>query len=345
VSTTAGPRFSAVIATYNQREYVLETVRSVLEQAYPAHEVIVVVDGSTDGTAEALRVAFGHVPSVRVIEQENAGKCVARNTGIAAATGEWICLLDHDDLWHCRKLEETAAYVAAHSECEAINHPLWFFSDDPAAPEACFGFGRDFLAKNVEECHLAIRGKSLASPAGAYLQIRGRSHEMLLERNRGALSASAVRRDVLITAGAFCPMHANGEDWAMFLGVARVTEWHTIPHRLAFIRLHAHQDTHQPEGSLMILAGQVAAWYMGRPLPRQTRGNEVIDELVNYAREYRKNVQGFFWGAIRRGDWRLARLILCCGRLLLPRRRDYALSLLPPQLTWRWERYILGMHK
>ncbi len=93
---------SVVIPAYNAGKYIGRAIDSVLAQTRPADEIIVVDDGSTDNTAE---VAHGYGDKVRFIRQENAGASVARNTGIEAATGEWIAFLDADDEWLPQKLK------------------------------------------------------------------------------------------------------------------------------------------------------------------------------------------------------------------------------------------------
>ncbi|WP_035349378.1 glycosyltransferase family 2 protein [Edaphobacter aggregans] len=86
---------SVVIPAYNAGSLIGETLDSVLAQSCPAHEIIVVDDGSTDDTAEVVR-RYGN--AVRYLRQENQGQAIARNTGIHAATGEWIAPLDSDDI-------------------------------------------------------------------------------------------------------------------------------------------------------------------------------------------------------------------------------------------------------
>lgn len=93
---------SVIIPCYNGAPYLRETLESALAQTHTPLEVIVVDDGSTDDSA-AIAESFG--PPVRVIRQENQGESVARNRGIDEARGEWIALLDADDLWKPRKLE------------------------------------------------------------------------------------------------------------------------------------------------------------------------------------------------------------------------------------------------
>jgi glycosyltransferase involved in cell wall biosynthesis len=97
------PTVSVIIPTYNHRASVLETLESVFRQTFTDYEVIVVNDGSPDDTATILKplVESGRI---RYFEQANAGQAVARNRGIAEARGEFIALLDDDDLWPEDKL-------------------------------------------------------------------------------------------------------------------------------------------------------------------------------------------------------------------------------------------------
>ena len=93
---------SVVIPSYNRAHTLGRALNSVFSQRYPAHEVIVVDDGSSDNTGELIHNEF---PQVRLISQSNRGVSAARNRGISAATSEWIALLDSDDEWLAQKLE------------------------------------------------------------------------------------------------------------------------------------------------------------------------------------------------------------------------------------------------
>jgi len=86
---------SVIIPTYNRRELVQRALRSVLAQTRRVDEVIVVDDGSTDGTGEALAAAFGD--RIVYLRQSNAGVSAARNRGLALARGRYLALLDSDD--------------------------------------------------------------------------------------------------------------------------------------------------------------------------------------------------------------------------------------------------------
>lgn len=92
---------SVVIPTYNREGRLPSAIRSVLEQTATPAEIIVVDDGSTDGTPALVRT----FPEVRYLRQENQGVSAARNHGIRAAKHDWIALLDSDDEWLPRKLE------------------------------------------------------------------------------------------------------------------------------------------------------------------------------------------------------------------------------------------------
>jgi len=106
-------RISVVIPTYNSAAYIGRAIRSVQGQTYPAHEIIVVDDGSTDET-EAVVSVFGEV--VRYIRQSNAGAASARNKGIHGAEGEWIAFLDADDEWLPTKLQRQVELLERHPE-------------------------------------------------------------------------------------------------------------------------------------------------------------------------------------------------------------------------------------
>ena len=101
------PLISVIIPTFNRINLLKETVDSVRNQGFRDFEIIVVNDGSTDGTGDWLR----DQTDLRVIEQNNLGIATARNNGAAAAKGDWLAFLDHDDLWAPDKLLVQAEFI------------------------------------------------------------------------------------------------------------------------------------------------------------------------------------------------------------------------------------------
>jgi glycosyltransferase involved in cell wall biosynthesis len=118
---------SVIVPTYNRSKIVLTGIESVLAQTYPAFEIIVVDDGSSDGTGKMLqqfidqRFDCGKAsPEIRYFYQSNQGQSAARNKGIAEARGEWIAFMDSDDPWHPEKLElQARAITHFRNDCGA----------------------------------------------------------------------------------------------------------------------------------------------------------------------------------------------------------------------------------
>jgi glycosyltransferase involved in cell wall biosynthesis len=121
-----------VIPVFNGERYLEQALDSIAMQTCPPAEIIVVDDGSTDGTAA---IAQSGRYDVRYIEQENAGPSVARNTGIGAAAGEFIAFLDADDRWHPRKLERQMAVLRDGPEVAAtVAHAEMFAEESSSHP-------------------------------------------------------------------------------------------------------------------------------------------------------------------------------------------------------------------
>ena len=107
---------SVVVPAYNGEQYLGATLESIFAQDYRPIEIVVVDDGSTDGTAGVAR----SYPGVRLIQQENQGPAGARNTGLANCCGELISFLDADDYWQPEKLRVQSDYLAAHPEMGCV---------------------------------------------------------------------------------------------------------------------------------------------------------------------------------------------------------------------------------
>lgn len=106
------PKVSVIIPSYNRASYLKRAIESVLKQELPAHELIVVDDGSTDETADLLSSYKGQITVIR--HERNRGVSAARNSGLAVATGNWIGFLDSDDEWHTNKLLSQVRFLEKH---------------------------------------------------------------------------------------------------------------------------------------------------------------------------------------------------------------------------------------
>ncbi|MCA9401664.1 MAG: glycosyltransferase [Candidatus Omnitrophica bacterium] len=106
------PFFSIIIPTYNRREYLRTAVASVLQQTDPRYELIIVDDGSTDGTDQIMSTFSDE--RTRYLHQENHGVAHARNQGLKIARGPWIAFLDSDDRWLPKKLERISGLMRDH---------------------------------------------------------------------------------------------------------------------------------------------------------------------------------------------------------------------------------------
>jgi glycosyltransferase involved in cell wall biosynthesis len=112
------PLISVVIPAYNAQKTIVETISSVLQQTVSNFEIIVINDGSTDNTVSVLSTILD--PRLKVFSYQNGGLSVARNRGIANATGEFISFLDADDLWTTDKLELQVAALKRNPDAGVV---------------------------------------------------------------------------------------------------------------------------------------------------------------------------------------------------------------------------------
>jgi glycosyltransferase involved in cell wall biosynthesis len=110
-------KYSVIIPAFNRRELLVSAIDSVLSQHHADIEIIVVDDGSGDGTSGMLRQRF---PMVRALHQTNQGPAAARNRGIAVAKGSFIAFLDSDDVWLERKIERELALFERFPEADLL---------------------------------------------------------------------------------------------------------------------------------------------------------------------------------------------------------------------------------
>lgn len=181
-------RVSVVLPTHNRCAALMRAVESVLGQTHPVAELIIVDDGSTDGTTEVVRrlMARSENTRVRLIAQPQRGPSSARNRGIEVAVGDFIAFIDSDDVWALRKLELQM-------------------------PAFSVGVGMVFTGYTESGRESVLAG----FPEHLDSQI-----EVLLEGCIAVTSTAVVRRDAIADVGLFDESLRTCEDWDLWLRLA-----------------------------------------------------------------------------------------------------------------------------
>lgn len=222
------PSISVVIPAYNREATVLTAIRSVLWQSLPPTEVIVVDDGSTDGTAAVVE-AFGN-PLVRLVRQANGGAAAARNTGIREAACDWVAFQDSDDEWLATKLERQFQAQAA----------------DPAAPQV-FYCGM-FIAGALDGTGTrAGRRKVAYHPDPSVATVSGNLLGTLLRTSLISTQTLVARRQALHDAGLFDETMRSLEDWEFAIRLARLGPIGFLDEPLVVQRFTANSITRDTE--------------------------------------------------------------------------------------------------
>ncbi len=189
----SSPVFSVIIPVFNRPAPVLSAVESVLRQKYPASEIVVVNDGSTDETGSFLDKLAGAHRQVKVVNMfVNRGVSAARNRGIASAENEWIALLDSDDRWTPDKLEKDAEFI--------LDNPFYeiFQSDEQ--------WIRD--GRRVNRCRHHLKPEGWIFP-------------FCVERCMISPSAVVMKKDVFEEFGGFDETLPVCEDYDLWLRISR----------------------------------------------------------------------------------------------------------------------------
>ncbi|MBI4677692.1 MAG: glycosyltransferase family 2 protein [Elusimicrobia bacterium] len=196
------PRVSVVIPAYNAASFIETTLDSIRAQTFTDYEVVVVDDGSQDGTHRVAEAYLsGHRLEGRVIRQENKKIAGARNTGMRAAAGEFIALLDHDDLWRPDKLALVMREFELHPETGLVGHHI-------------------AVTKDGAVVRVIRKG-----PAAARMYER-----LLLEGNAVSPSAAVFRKDRALAIGGFREEleYVTVEDYDFWMRLSKVAPFRFI---------------------------------------------------------------------------------------------------------------------
>lgn len=213
------PQISVVIPTYNSGALLKQTLDSALNQTVAPLEIIVVDDGSTDGTADWIAANYG--ARVRLIRQCNGGVAAARNTGWRAAQGQWIAFLDHDDVWHSDKLERLRG--AATPDCGVV-YARWREIDESGLPLP------DAAQLTLQKWWHGAQGRVFGWLFGWRCPLV-------------SMSVPLVRRDLLERIGGFDSSCVPCDDWDLWLRLARVCQFAFLDEILVDYRCYPAQQS------------------------------------------------------------------------------------------------------
>jgi glycosyltransferase involved in cell wall biosynthesis len=191
IASFQGPTVSVVVRIYNCERYIAQTIRSILEQTRPADELIVVDDGSTDGSRE---VVLGFGDRIRLVRQTNSGHSAALNRGFREARGTYVANCDADDLWEPTKLERQVETLRSHPEV-----------DIAFTGTVSFGL-RDHTWHGVPGCGLLEHDALRAT---------------MYRQNVICTSSTIVRRTLLESVGEFSTRFVTCEDYEFWMRALR----------------------------------------------------------------------------------------------------------------------------
>lgn len=172
-------KFSVIVPLYNKVEYIGRTLASLDAQTYDDYEVIVVDDGSTDGSYGVASNVVANHPQWSVVRQANAGVALARNKGVELSQGEFVCFLDADDWWEPTFLEEMNRLVTTYPEAGLYGTGFYLVKNGKRRV-APIGVEKGFQEGYINYCKvyartlcMPISSSSVAMPRTVFLEFGG----------------------------------------------------------------------------------------------------------------------------------------------------------------------------
>ena len=287
---TAHGQVSVVIPAYNAATTIEAAVESMLTQSLPPHEIIVVDDGSTDGTADVL-TSFGD--SIRIVRQDNRGLAEARTTGNAATTGDYVAWLDADDRALPERLEVQIAVMSAEPSVILVSSDFNAFGETVAPEER---FARRYYGAISEERSLE---RIFGPPRN--VELRGRPWRYYAGEARASIILGSfvhppsvmIRRAGIERVGALNGDFPTNEDWLYFVELARHGAVAFIDEPLLEYRLSPDQMSQDGRTVSLnnlrslefVLAQEPEFAASHRRLVRQALGNRHADIAATLAEE------------------------------------------------------------
>jgi glycosyltransferase involved in cell wall biosynthesis len=263
-------KITVIIPSFNCERYIRQTLDSVLAQTHPDLEVLVIDDGSTDGTP-AIIESYGE--PVRLVLRKNGGVCRARNAGITMARGDFICLLDHDDYWYPDKLARQVQALCERPDAGVAYSTFRPWVVDPAT--------------RVHPSPSTIDPS--ASGDGIDDDFSGWIYHHLLMDCYVLTSTAMFRREVFERCGGFDESLPYSEDWDLWLRISRVYPFVKLRTTTTLYRFHASQGNRwvRPvDYRTQLLHAAVRRWGYASPDGRRASRWGFWRQLALYHRAY-----------------------------------------------------------
>lgn len=215
------PRVSVLLTCYNHIRYLPDAWQSVMDQTYTDWEIIAIDDGSRDGTREWL--SERQTDARVILNEANLGTYGSLNRALGEARGEFVAILNDDDVWAPRKLEAQLELFASHPELGLVHTEGWFIDGDGNKREDS-PLGFEFPRFETGD---------LLAP--------------LLYQNKIIASAALVRRECFDQVGNFNEQYFGSGDWELWLRIAERWPLGCVPEPLTFYRVHGENASHKLE--------------------------------------------------------------------------------------------------
>lgn len=288
---------SVIIPAYNAETYLPETVRSVQNQTHSDWELVVVDDGSTDGTGGLVDALAAQEPRVRAVHQGNGGLSAARNAGLRTASrgAEFVLFLDADDVLEPDALETLGTHLAARPQAPA------------AYGLACFIDGRGNRTRpgEAEEFGRTRQGIRGGRPVDLATE-DATSFAVLAYRNVIWTPGQVlIRRAALDRAGAFDVTMSPTADWDMWLRISQQGEMPLIERVVLSYRRHEHNMSGSGQNMRAAEMMMRAKAFQSPGLTTEQR-RAVLDGFQHSERGSAVQWWGWAWNALLRGRRREA---------------------------------------
>ena len=266
-------RFSVIIPLYNKAPYVEKALRSVFAQTFTDYELVVVDDGSRDESAAIAERLLQNTTNTQLIRQANAGVSTARNNGVKASQGDYLCFLDADDWWAPTFLEEMSQLIAEFPQAGIYGSGYTIVNETKHKTRvASIGVAPDFVKGEINYCK--VYAKTLCMPLTSI--------------------SVAIPRWVFDEMNGFKPQLKLGEDFDLWIRIALKHKVVFLNKPLAYynqdvpVNLRATNNLHAPEHAEYFFYSQLEIDYPENDELKSLLDKKRVNSMMAYyfSKEY-----------------------------------------------------------